>query len=80
MRALSHPGSEWERNNAPVVVWRSKPDKGENRVQQPTEQPCPIDGDRSDSESDRAGHIWMWYKGLAKKMLGFFLGLLAKIK
>lgn len=69
VRALSYLGSEWERNNDPVVVERNKPDKGENRVQQPREQPSPVDGDRSDRESDRAGHIWTWYKGLAKKML-----------
>lgn len=59
VRALSYPGSEWESNNAPVLVERSKSDMGENRVQQPREQPSPIDGDRSDRESDRAGHIWM---------------------
>lgn len=74
VRALSYPGSEWERNNDPIMVdgimfvW-NKPEKGENRVQQPREQPSPVDGDRSDRESDRAGHIWTWYKGLAKKML-----------
>lgn len=61
------------------MVERSKPDKGGNRVQQLREEPSPIDGDGSDSESDRAGRIWMWFKGLAK-MLSFVLGLLAKIK